>query len=103
MKVLNVNGAPESACNCENSLEHWKRYSGQVLSSYCAVKICLKPPEAGAQVQKEGPGDKPWFIVPVCGDHNALTGKALEIGDRIALAPADTGATCGARALAASA
>jgi hypothetical protein len=49
----------------------------------------------GAHVQKDGSKDHAWYIAPLCGKHNAQTGKCLELVDSIKLAPANLAATCG--------
>lgn len=100
MKVNNINGTKDNVCKCGSWLEHWKKFSGQSLPSYCPEKKCIKKPTLGAHVQKDSSTDKSWYIVPLCSDCNAQTGKSLDISDYIALVSANVSATCGKAATA---
>ena len=95
MKVKNINGTSDSTCKCASWLDHWKKFSSQTLPAYCAEKACRGKPEVGAHVQKDSSSDNSWYIVPLCKEHNGQTGKSLEIGDTIKLAPANVSSTCG--------
>ncbi len=97
MKVNNINGTSDSTCKCSSWLEHWKKFSGQALSTYCAEKACIKKPEVGAHVQKDSSTDKSWYIVPLCKDHNGETGRALTLVDSVALVSANVSLTCAKR------
>lgn len=94
MKVNNVNGTSQNASKCGSWLDHWKRFSGQAIPSYCAEKICTKPPAVGAHVQKDSSTDKGWYIAPLCNDHNR-TSKSLELVDSTTLVSANVSQTCG--------
>lgn len=95
MKVNNVNGTSDSTCGCGSWLDHWKRFSGQPLPSYCPERTCWKKPEVGAHVQKDSSSDRSWYIVPLCMDHNRQTGKSLDLLDGTALVSANVSQTCG--------
>ena len=95
MKVKNINGTSENTCKCGSWLDHWKKFSGQSLPSYCPEAKCIQEPEVGAHVQKDSSTDKSWYIVPLCSTHNAKTGESLEISDSISLASANVSETCG--------
>jgi len=95
MKVNNINGTSDNTCKCGSWLDHWKKFSGQSLPSYCSEKTCTGKPEVGAHVQKDGSTDTAWYIVPFCAKHNSETGKSLEIVDSVKLASANVSQTCG--------
>ena len=95
MKVKNINGTSDSTCKCGSWIDHWKKFSGQSLSSYCSEKSCSKKPEVGAHVQKDSSTDTNWYIVPFCNTHNGETGKSLDISDSVKLASANVSETCG--------
>ena len=95
MKVHNVNGTSASTCKCGSWLDHWKKFNGQSLPTYCSEKTCLKKPEVGAHVQKDNANDKSWYIVPLCTEHNRQTGKSLELVDSATLVSANVSQTCG--------
>lgn len=93
MRVRNIEGTSENVCKCGSWLDHWKNFSRQSLSAYCAERSCTKMPEVGAHVQKDT-SDNSWYIVPLCKDHNRKT-ASLEIVDSVALVPANVSITCG--------
>jgi len=95
MKVKNINGTSQNACNCGSWLDHWKKFSGQSVPAYCPEKKCLKDPEVGAHVQKDSSTDKAWYIVPLCKTHNAEEAESLDISDHIELVSANISETCG--------
>ncbi len=97
MKVNNVNGTSDNTCKCGSWLDHWKKYGGGTIPSYCAEKSCTKKPEVGAHVQKDSSTDTGWYIVPLCKEHNGQTGKSLEIMDSTTLVSANVSQTCGNR------
>jgi len=92
--VKNVRGTVDNTCKDASWLEHWKRFSGQSLPSYCAQRQCRGKPEVGAHVQKDSSTDKAWYIVPLCARHN-VKAIQLELIDDIKLAPANVAETCG--------
>ena len=95
MKVTNINGTSQATCKCGSWLEHWKNFSGQVLSKWCSEKKCTKPPELGAHVRKGDSADRGWYIVPLCDKHDAQTGKSLDLVDGVRLVSANVKKTCG--------
>ena len=95
MKVTNINGTSDNTCKCVSWLEHWEKYSGQSLPSYCAESKCMSKPEVGAHVQKDSTSDKSWYIIPLCKTHNAEKGKSITVIDSIKLASANVKDTCG--------
>jgi uncharacterized GH25 family protein len=94
MLVKNINGTTSNICKCGSWLEHWKRYSGQAIPSYCPVRACYSKVEVGAHVQKDSYTDSSWYIVPLCQFHNAKKGESLEISDAFKLVPANISLTC---------
>lgn len=95
MKVKNINGTSQNICKCGSWLEHWKKYSSQVLSAYCAETKCIQKPEVGAHVQKDSNTDTSWYIVPFCKTHNGVTGGSLNISENVILVSANVSETCG--------
>jgi hypothetical protein len=93
MKVRNINGTSDNSCKCGSWLAHWKNFSSTSLK-YCAEKSCTNDIEVGAHVQKPDSTDKSWYIVPLCKEHNAMTGTSIEISDSTTLVSANTQATC---------
>jgi hypothetical protein len=61
MRVKNVNGTSELDCKCGSWLEHWKKFSGTTLPTYCYEKSCTKNPTLGAHVQKEAELNESWY------------------------------------------
>jgi hypothetical protein len=94
MKVKNINGTSDNTCKCSSWLEHWKKFSGQTLSTYCYEEKCTQKPEVGAHVQKDSSTDNSWYIVPLCKTHNGETGKSLNISDSVNLVSANVSSTC---------
>ena len=95
MKVRNINGTSDNTCKCSSWLNHWEKFSGQAIPTYCPEKTCTQKPEVGAHVQKDSSTDNSWYIVPLCKKHNGETGKSLEISDSVKLASANVSNTCG--------
>ena len=95
MKVKNINGTSTITCKCGSWLDHWKNFSGQLLSSFCSEVTCMQRAEVGAHVQKDSATDKSWYIVPLCKVHNAKTGDSIYIIDDIKLVSANVSETCG--------
>ena len=95
MKVKNINGTSDNTCKCNSWLDHWKRFSGQSVPTYCPEEKCTLKPEVGAHVQKDGYADDSWYIIPLCKTHNGETGKTVTVSDSIALASANVSKTCG--------
>jgi hypothetical protein len=93
MKVTNLNGTSDNKCSCGSWLDHWRKFSGQTVPTYCPEQKCTKKPTVGAHVQKSGSNS--WYIVPLCDDHNKLRGQDLEITSSVALVSANKAETCG--------
>lgn len=93
MLVRNINGTSPYTCNCGSWLAHWKKFSGQTISSFCSEKSCTNTDLVGAHVQKTG-NDDSWYIVPLCNKHNQKT-STLEISDSVKLVSANRAVTCG--------
>ena len=95
MRVNNINGSTQNTCSCGSWLEHWRRFSRQLLPSQCPEERCIEKPDVGAHIQKDSHTDSSWYIIPLCKNHNAETGKSLTVSDSIALVPANISETCG--------
>ena len=95
MRVKNINGTSDNTCKCGTWLEHWKKFSGQSLPTYCPETKCIQKPEVGAHVQRDNSADTSWYIVPLCKTHNGQTGESIEISDSTKLASANVSETCG--------
>ena len=95
MKVKNFSGIRVNNCSCGSWLEHWKKFSGQPLSIFCAVLDCVQKPEVGARVQKEGTDDPGWYIVPLCKSHNDRFWSSYYITEAVTLVSTNVDKTCG--------
>ncbi len=93
MKVRNINGTTDNSCKCGSWLDHWKRFSGQPVPSYCPEVNCHNRPSVGAHVQKAGDYSDKWYIVPLCYTHNSSKSD-LEIDSNIKLVSANKKETC---------
>ena len=100
MKVTNINGTSDNTCTCGSWLDHWKKYSGSSVQNYCSEKSCITKPDCGAHVQKDSTTDTKWYIIPLCGKHNAKA-TSLEVVDSTIFIPANVSETCGKKAAAA--
>ena len=94
VKVKNINGTSSRICKCGSWLNHWRNFSGQLLSSFCSEVTCMQGAEVGAHVQKDSATDKSWYIVPLCKEHNAGTGDSINIIEGIKLVSANVSETC---------
>lgn len=94
MKIRNINGTSANACKCGSWLDHWKRFSGQAVPSFCPATGCYEKELVGAHVQKDISTDNSWYILPLCKTHNA-TGKSIEVTDAYTLVSANVSQTCG--------
>jgi hypothetical protein len=92
-KVKNINGTSDNNCKCGSWLKHWEKFSGQK-PGWCAEASCRKDSTVGAHVQKSESLDNKWYIIPLCGDHNALEGKEISIMDSTILVSANKSETC---------
>jgi hypothetical protein len=90
----NINGATGQPCKCENWLEHWEKFSGSNVL-YCSQVDCSSFAEAGAHVLKSLSGEEVWYIIPLCREHNAMTGKTIEVTDTTIFVPARVEDRCG--------
>ena len=95
MRVSNINGISDSACTCGSWLDHWEKFSGQSLTTFCPQVTCVQKPAVGAHVQKDASGDSGWYIVPLCKAHNGKKGQTLDISDNVILVSANVSETCG--------
>jgi hypothetical protein len=94
MLVKNLNGTSDSPkCPCGSWLRHWMRYSGETVG-LCAEYTCMQSAEKGAHVQKVD-GEKTWYIIPLCTEHNNQRGQQLTISNSVALVPATDRSKCG--------
>jgi hypothetical protein len=92
-KVKNINGTSDNTCKCGSWLRHWEIFSNQK-ASFCSESACTKGATVGAHVQKSDSTDNKWYIVPLCGDHNALKGQEIYISDYTILVSANKSETC---------
>ena len=92
-KVKNINGTTDDTCRCGSWLNHWEKYGG-ILAGVCVEKSCAKPAEVGAHVMKVESIDQGHYIVPLCRDHNALSGQEIEIRGSAKMVSANTKETC---------
>ena len=81
-------------CNCESLLAHWERYSGVRLSMFCYAMACPCTPAVGAMVRAGDTDDEPWYVVPLCMEHAAKTGEAIELLPEVQLVLAKARWTC---------
>ena len=95
MKVKYINGARANSCSCGSWFEHWKKYSGEPLSIFCAVLDCIQKPEVGSHVQKEDTDDSGSYIVPLCRAHNDRYWSSYYITEAVTLVSANVDRTCG--------
>jgi hypothetical protein len=93
--ISNINGTSDNTCKCGSWLEHWKKFSGQAVPSFCPVEGCLGQSLLGAHVQKDSSYDRNWYIVPLCTKCNTMTGKSLKYNDVYKLVSANVSETCG--------
>jgi hypothetical protein len=95
-KVKNLNDTSESAptCNCDSWLTHWEKFNNRVANACCVLGCRANTNLVGAHVQKEDSGDRGWYIIPLCKDHNNKRGQELVISDAIRLAPIARQLTC---------
>ena len=95
MRVNNINGISDNACKCGGWLGHWKKFSGQPLTTFCPQVTCVQRATVGAHVQKDNSGDSSWHIVPLSTTHNGKKGQSLDISDNVNLVSANVSETCG--------
>ncbi len=95
MKVKYSSGTRAKSCTCGSWLEHWKKYSDEPLSIFCAVLDCIQKPEVGSHVRKDGADDTDRYIVPLCRAHNDRYWSSYYITDTVTLVSADVDRTCG--------
>jgi hypothetical protein len=95
MRIRNINGTSQNTCKCGSWLNHWKKFSGQAVPSYCPAKNCPEEEMVGAHVQKDNSNDNNWYIFPLCKKHNTATGQSLEVSDTYKLVSANVSQTCG--------
>ena len=93
MRVKNVSGTSDNTCKCGSWLEHWRKYGGGAIPTYCSEKSCLGKDLVGSHVQKDGSSDSDWYIIPLCSRHNQK-GGSFEVGT-VTFVSAKVGTTCG--------
>jgi len=93
MKIQNINGTSDNICSCGSWLNHWKKFSGQTVTS-CPVPSCYKTDLVGAHVQKANSLDNRWYIYPLCNSHNQHSG-VLDVPIAYRLVSANKSGTCG--------
>ncbi len=95
MIITNINGTTDNICNCGSWLDHWLRFSGQLLPPHCPEARCIDKPTVGAHIQLGGlMGGNEWYIIPLCQSHNRSVAR-LEVSNSIRLVSANVGQTCG--------
>ncbi len=97
MRVSNIKGTSENSCPCGSWLNHYKRLNAKGNSEFpCAESRCDRIATLGAHVQIHGSGDRAWYIVPLCDEHNRQTGNSIEIDEAVTpLVLANVSTTCG--------
>jgi hypothetical protein len=101
MKIKNISGTSDTNCVCGSWLEHWKKFSGQSVPTYCPANssldaraaTCINKDLVGAHVQKADSSDQKWYIYPLCNAHNQFKG-VLEVNDTYKLVSANKQETC---------
>jgi hypothetical protein len=91
-KVTNINGTSDTTCECGSWLQHWKNFSGQIVT-FCSEKNCTNKDIVGAHVQKANSTNKSWYIIPLCQSHNKSTSD-LETVESCTLVSANKKETC---------
>lgn len=94
MWVKNAGGTADKACKCGSWLDHWKKFSGQNVPTYCPAKDCYEKELVGAHVKKNNSTDTKSYIVPLCNKYNSKD-EAFEISDTYGLVSANVAETCG--------
>jgi hypothetical protein len=92
MRVRNIEGATGLTCGCESWIDHWCRQTGKVRPVFCRAELCLGTDPVGAHVRRAWNGDRAWYIVPLCRDHNELD-TVVDVGTSC-LALAGLARTC---------
>jgi hypothetical protein len=93
-KIKNINGTSDTICKCGSWLNHWEKFSGQTIPTYCSETRCTNKDLVGAHVQKAYSTDNQWYIIPLCKSHNNSSGE-LEIVDSVKFVSANKSETCG--------
>jgi hypothetical protein len=94
MLVRNINETGNNPnCPCGTWIKHWERYSGRT-AILCAEDACMNQATVGAHVQKDT-GDKSWYIIPLCKEHNNQRGETLSIMDDTTLVSVTNRSKCG--------
>jgi hypothetical protein len=83
MKVR-LNGTAAGNGSSGSWLAHWEKHSG--LNAFmCYATGCIRRPSVGAHVQKDGPPDTNWYVIPLCEDCSRKRGQDLDIWDAATL------------------
>ncbi len=74
-------GEQESAggCACGTPLEHWQKYSAVPLPSFCYAMACPGTPVEGVVVRTADAQCEAQYVVPLCIEHAARRGEAIEL------------------------
>jgi hypothetical protein len=86
VRVKNLNQTTQTKSGSGSWLAHWEIISGQK-AWLCVVKNCINRPSVGGLVQKDGPSDGTWYVVPLCSGCNKQSGQDLDIWDLAKLIP----------------
>jgi len=92
MIVKNLNGTADNGCKCTSWLAHWKKFSGNSVST-CTVKGCAGTDLVGGHVQKDSTTDRAWYIIPICRACNGKKGQDLDIRAGTTLVSANANST----------
>ena len=93
MKIINLKATSDLECSCGAWIDHWKKFSGEMIAR-CAVISCNKATNIdGAHVMKIGASDRKTYICPLCREHNK-SNDTLEIPDSFKLVSANKSETC---------
>lgn len=94
MRIKNIKGTSQNTCKCGSWLNHWTKFSGMIVPSYCPAQGCHEEELVGAHVQMDSSSDNSWYIFPLCKTHNVAT-ESLEVSDDYKLVSANVSQTCG--------
>lgn len=94
MKVINLQAASDSRCNCDTWLDHWKNFSEQNIST-CVVINCDNNAEVGGHVKQINIIRDNWYIIPLCKKCNNRRYDILDISESVIFVPANIAKTCG--------
>ncbi len=79
MQVLIGEQDSVGACACGTPLEHWQKYSAVPLPGFCYALACPGTPVMGVVVRLGDTENEPRYVVPLCIEHGAKRGEAIEL------------------------